>query len=74
MEKEINFEKALEKLEKIINELENGSIELDNAIKKYTEAMELVKFCNEKLTSATDSINKIMGENGIISDFEIEEE
>lgn len=74
MEKEINFEKALEKLEKIINELENGSIELDNAIKKYTEAMELVKFCNEKLTSATDSVNKIMGENGIISDFEIEEE
>ena len=36
------FEEALKKLETIVKELENGNEPLDEAIKKYTEAMELV--------------------------------
>ena len=30
------------------------------SIKKYTEAMKIVKVCNDKLTSATDAVNKIL--------------
>ena len=45
MKEEKTFESALDNLEKIVKELENGNIDLDNAIKKYTEAMELSKFC-----------------------------
>lgn len=73
MEKELSFEAALENLETIVKELESGSIELDKAIEKYTEAMKLVKLCNDKLNAATEKVNKILTENGELADFEIEE-
>ena len=71
--KEKTFEGALEKLENIVKELESGSVDLDNAIKKYTEAMELAKYCSEKLKDATDKVNKILTENGELKDFNVEE-
>ncbi len=72
MKEEQTFETALDNLEKIVKELENGNIDLDNAIKKYTEAMQLSKFCSEKLKDATDKVNKILTENGELKDFDVE--
>ena len=66
------FEKALEELEIIVKELENG-VELDTAIVKYTEAMKLAKFCSEKLAQATQQVNKILTEQGELKDFEVTE-
>lgn len=71
---EKTFENALDSLEKIVKELENGNINLDDAINKYTEAMKLAKFCTEKLKDATDKVNKILLENGEVKDFNVEEE
>lgn len=71
---EKTFENALDSLEKIVKELENGNINLDDAINKYTEAMKLAKFCSEKLKDATDKVNKILLENGEVKDFNVEEE
>jgi len=68
---EITFESALKNLEEIIKELESGSIPLEEAITKYTDAMNLVKICQEKLDKATAQVNKILGENGEIQDFNI---
>ena len=73
MEKEKTFEEALEELETIVKELEMGNAPLDEAIKKYTEAMNLAKICNEKLDNATKSVNKILKENGKLEDFNVEE-
>ncbi len=70
----LSFEQALENLEKIVQELESGSTELERAIDKYTEAMKLVKFCSDKLNTATEKVNKILKENGELVDFSIEEE
>jgi len=72
--KEKTFEKALEKLEAIVKELESGNENLDDAIKKYSEAMELAKFCSEKLKDATDKVNKILMENGELKDFNVDED
>lgn len=72
-EKEISFEESLEKLETIVKELENGNAKLDEAIKKYTEAMTLASDCSKKLENATNTVNKILKENGSLEDFEIEE-
>ena len=68
-----SFEDALNELETIVKELENGTIELDKAIEKYTEAMKLAKYCSEKLKNATDSINKIMNNDGSLKEFNVEE-
>ena len=63
------FEMAIKELEKIVQTLENGEIDLDKAIVKYTEATELIKYCEEKLDNASATINKIIN-NGSIDDFE----
>ncbi len=72
-EEELTFEESLIKLETIVKELENGSVALDDAINKFTEAMNLSKTCNEKLKNAEENVNKILKENGKLEDFKIEE-
>ena len=73
MEKNKTFEESLLKLEVIIRELESGEVPLDDMVKKYTEAMQIVKVCNDKLTKATDAVNQILKENGSLENFEVEE-
>lgn len=70
--KEMKFEEKIKKLEEIVNELENGKTDLDESIKKYTLAMQLVKECDEELKNVEAQVNKIVTENGL-ENFEIEE-
>ena len=71
--KEKTFEESVKELETIVNELESGELDLDKSITKYTQAMKLIEFCENKLNTATKTINKIVEENGKISDFKVEE-
>ena len=59
-------------VEKIVNELEQGDVDLDDAIDKYTKAMKLAKECGDKLNSAEEAVNKILSEDGSLKDFHIE--
>ena len=70
---DVKFEDKIKKLEKIVNELESGEVDLDDAIEKYTEAMKLSRECSDKLTEVTEKVNKILNENGKLEDFEVEE-
>jgi len=74
MKKDMTFEQGLNDLETIVKELEQGEIDLDKAILKYGEAMKLAKTCGDKLTNATEEVNKILKENGSLENFEIPEE
>lgn len=69
MEKKLKFEDKIIELEKIINELESGNIDLEDSIKKYTQAMELVKECDATLKKIEDQVTKIVLENGEVEDF-----
>ena len=70
---EKTFEESLLELENIVKELEAGNVDLDKAIEKYSEAMNLAKNCSDKLNNATEKVNKILKENGELENFEIEE-
>ena len=69
---EVKFEDKLNSLEKMVNELEKGDADLDDAINKYTNAMKLAKECSDSLKSAEENVNKILTENGE-EDFKVEE-
>lgn len=69
---EQKFEDKVKELETIINELENGEIDLEDSIEKYTKAMKLVKECDEKLKSIEEQVNKMIVD-GKEEDFEIPE-
>ena len=52
METKNTFEEQLEKLEKIVKDLENGDVALDDAINKWSEGMKLANNCNEILENS----------------------
>ncbi len=63
---EKSFEKALEELEMLVKELENGEIELSKAVKKYNEGMELSKYCHDLLKDAESVIVKMMKDDKLV--------
>lgn len=73
MEKKIKFEDKMKELEEIINDLENGEIDLDESINKYTKAMKLIKECDTELKNVEEQVSKLVKENGMEEEFEIEE-
>lgn len=64
MEQDFNFENAIAELEKIAQELENGKLNLDEAIKKFEVGMELSKKCTDYLENAEKKINVLVDKNG----------
>lgn len=59
-ENDINFEEAMEKLDKIANELETGKLSLEESVTKFEEGMELSKKCNDMLDSAEKRITMLI--------------
>ena len=70
--KEKTFEDALERVQKIISDLEEGNIQLKSSVSKFNEGVELLKFCQKELKDAEMSIQKIVDKDGKIKleDFE----
>ena len=68
-EEELNFEKAINKLEKIVNRLESGGLNLDDSMEKFTEGVELVKYCNQELNKAEKKIEVVLKEEDEYSDI-----
>ncbi|MEK9717034.1 MAG: exodeoxyribonuclease VII small subunit, partial [Pelagibacteraceae bacterium] len=56
----MSFEKAMEELESIVSDLENGSIELEESIEKYQRGIQLKKHCDQKLKEANMKVDQIV--------------
>jgi exodeoxyribonuclease VII small subunit len=75
------FEKAMNKLEKIVQELESTDLPLEKAIKKFEEGVQLSKFCSEKLDETEKRITILLKDQNdrifdkpFISDTESDDE
>lgn len=51
-----NFEAALTELESIVQDMENGQLSLENSLAAYRRGAELLKYCQQTLTSAEQQI------------------
>ncbi len=70
---QMNFETAMERLEKIVEQMESGKLMLDDLIVRYEEGMKLVKVCQERLASAEQRIQIITRDHAgkpALKDFE----
>ena len=56
---DMSFEDALKSLEKIVEELDSGEIELERAIKAYEQGVLLKNHCERRLKNAQERIEKI---------------
>ena len=54
------FETAVDKLDQIIQEMENGDLALETSLKKFENGINLVRFCSEKLNEADKKITLLM--------------
>jgi exodeoxyribonuclease VII small subunit len=61
---DISFEKAMEKLEEIVNSLESGDFALEESLKLYEEGVKLVNLCNKKITNVEKSIKILLNSDG----------
>jgi len=57
--KQQSFEQAMQRLEKIVADLENGDTHLEDSIKLFEEGMNLAKFCMDKLNQAEKKLLKL---------------
>ncbi len=64
--KDQTFEQALEQLESLVRELENGEIELNDAVTKYNDGMKLSKYCHDLLKDAEGVIVKMMKDDKLV--------
>jgi exodeoxyribonuclease VII small subunit len=72
-EAELNFEGAMDRLEKIVEQMESGKLPLEDLIVRYEEGMSLVKICQERLANAERKIEIIARDSAgkpIVKDFE----
>ncbi len=62
MEEQVNYSAAFAELQKIVSDLENGEIGIDELSEKVKRAAELIKICRQKLYSTSEDIGKILKE------------
>lgn len=61
---QLPFEKALEELEKTVEQLESGELTLNEQVKCYERGMKLIEACRARLKDATARIAKVVAAEG----------
>ena len=59
------FEESLKKLEKIVEKLEDGNVNLDDSIKSFEEGVALVKECQKQLREAEIKIQTLLEDGNV---------
>lgn len=59
-EKKESYNKAIEKLRGIIQDIESGELDVDVLSEKVKDASRLIKLCREKLFKADEEVKKIL--------------
>ena len=60
----VRFEDCLERLEKIVRELENGEVPLEKSLTLFEEGMQLSATCRKQLEEAEGKIEILLRQNG----------
>ncbi len=58
--KEVSFENAMKKLETIVQNLEDGNLPLEDALKQYEEGVRMADACQKRLSEAEKKIELLM--------------
>ncbi len=69
----VPFEQALSELERIVHQMENGSLSLEQSLASYRRGVALVASCRESLNSARQQVKILEGDLMKPFDFERED-
>lgn len=73
--KPVNLEKALTELEKLVEEMEQGKLSLEESLKRFEKGIALTSDCQEALQKAELKVQELIEKNGKLleKDFEVDE-
>ena len=57
---EIKYEEALDRLERIVKQMENDELDIDVMGEQLKQAQKLIKLCKDNLTKADNEIKRIL--------------
>lgn len=60
--KEFSFTEAVKEIDKILNEIESGELDIDKLAGEVKRASELIRQCQKKLRTTEEEINNIFSE------------
>jgi exodeoxyribonuclease VII small subunit len=58
----INYTEAFEELQRMVAEIEEGEISVDDLSEKVSRAAQLIKICRQKLSATEDNVSRILKE------------
>ena len=61
---DVNFDKALDELESIVEDLESGDLSLEDSLKSFEKGIKLARKCQEQLSKAELQVQKLIEEDG----------
>lgn len=61
-----SFEEALQELEKIVEEMDSGELDLDKMVAHFEKGSKLIKTCTAKLNEVEQKIEKLVKKDGEI--------
>lgn len=69
--KSVNFEKALDQLEELVEDMENGDLTLEESLKSFEKGIKLTRDCQTALSQAEQKVQILLEQNGelITEDF-----
>jgi exodeoxyribonuclease VII small subunit len=54
------FEEALERLEKIVAQMESGDLKLEDSLKLFEEGMKLTRICHQRLDDVEKKVKQLL--------------
>ncbi len=73
--KSVNLENALGELEKLVEEMEQGNLSLEESLKRFERGIALTSECQEALQKAELKVQELVEKNGklVEKDFDVDE-
>ena len=73
--KSVNLETALAELEKLVEEMEQGNLSLEESLKRFEKGIALTSDCQEALQKAELKVQELIEKNGKLleQDFQVDE-
>jgi len=73
--KKIDFEASLGQLEKMVAQMEEGDLTLEQSLKAFEDGVKLTRECQQALAAAEQKVQLLMEQNGelVTAPFDAEE-
>lgn len=75
MSKTTSFDKQLAELDKLVENMESGELDLENNLKQYEKGIKLIRQCQTQLQQAEQKVKILSGSDdaATLQDFNTEE-